>query len=65
MWYPSGSDGEKRGKSVISNQVFLVIIELVLWAGHTQMHWTIWNAADMAQTSSPLGVHESKAGRER
>lgn len=50
---------------MISNQEFSVIIELVLWAGHTQMHWTMWNAADIAQTASPLGVHESKAGRKR
>lgn len=56
---------KKKGKSVINNQVFSVITELVLWVGHTQMHWTMWNAADIAQTVSPLGIHESKAGRER
>lgn len=51
---------EKKGKSVIGNQVFSVITELLLWVGHTQMHWAMWNAADIAQTVSPLGVHEIK-----
>lgn len=57
--------GKKKGRSVISNDVFSVMTELVLQVGHTQMHCTMWNAADIVQTVSPLGVHESKAGRER
>lgn len=51
---------ERKGKSVIGNQVFSVITELLLWVGHTQVHWAMWNAADIAQTVSPLGVHEIK-----
>lgn len=54
MWYPNGSN-EKKAKSVSSNQVFSVITELVLWVGHTQMCWTMWSAADIAQIVSSLG----------
>lgn len=56
---------EIKGNSVISNQVFSVVTELVLWVGHTQRHWTMWNAADIAQTVSPLSDHGSTARRKR
>lgn len=46
---------KKKAKSVSSNQVFSVITELVLWVGHTQMCWTMWSAADIAQIVSSLG----------